>query len=146
MAGRQEDQQHAVYAVGECGSARRHNSRTRQPADGIQNSDRDDVGSACPRSGREDDAAGPIQYQDVGTNIDCAANTYEGGRYGIELTIDDTSVYDDQGKQSDKPSFRSFRASDSMILKDGQSAQFTAATDKVSGEVTEVDVTLTVVK
>jgi hypothetical protein len=33
-----------------------------------------------------------------------------------------------------------------MILKDGQSAQFTSATDKVSGEVTRVDVTLFVVK
>jgi hypothetical protein len=33
-----------------------------------------------------------------------------------------------------------------MVLKDGQSAQFTAATDKVSGEVTRVEVTLNVVK
>jgi hypothetical protein len=33
-----------------------------------------------------------------------------------------------------------------MILKDGQSAQFTAATDKINGEVTRVDVTLNVVK
>ena len=32
------------------------------------------------------------------------------------------------------PSFRSFRASDAMVLKDGATAQFTTATDKVSGE------------
>ena len=34
----------------------------------------------------------------------------------------------------------------SMILKDGETAQFTAAVDKVSGEVTKLDITLTVVK
>jgi hypothetical protein len=44
------------------------------------------------------------------------------------------------------PSFRSFRASDSLVLKDGQTAQFTTAVDKVSGEIVKVDVTLTVVK
>jgi hypothetical protein len=32
------------------------------------------------------------------------------------------------------------------MLKDGQTAQFTTATDKVSGDVIKVDVTLTVVK
>jgi len=31
-------------------------------------------------------------------------------------------------------------------LKDGQTAQFTTATDKVTGESVRVDVTLTVVK
>ena len=89
--------------------------------------------------------AGPVQYQDVGTNIDCFTTLYDGGRFGVDLIIDDTSVYEDQAKR-EQPTFRSFRASDSMMLKDGQSAQFTAATDKVSGEVTRVDVTLTVVK
>ena len=34
----------------------------------------------------------------------------------------------------------------SAMLKDGQSTQFSAATDKVSGEVVTIDVTLTVVK
>jgi hypothetical protein len=90
--------------------------------------------------------AGPIQYQDVGTNIDCTARVLDVGRYAIDVTIDDTSVYEESGKRGDRPSFRSFRASDQMILKDGQTAQFTAATDKVNGEVTRVDVTLRVAK
>ena len=33
-----------------------------------------------------------------------------------------------------------------MVLKDGETGQFTTATDKVSGETVKVDVTLTVVK
>lgn len=100
----------------------------------------------APGPDGKDMQVGPIQYQDVGTNIDCTTRAYDGGRYGIDLTIEDSSVYEEQGKRNERPSFRSFRASDSMILKDGQSAQFTAATDKVNGEVTKVDVTLTVVK
>jgi hypothetical protein len=92
-------------------------------------------------------AAGPFQYQDVGTNIDAKVDALDAGRFRIALTIEDTSVLiEEGGKASQQPSFRSFRASNSMILKDGQTGQFTTATDKVSGEVTKVDVTLTVVK
>ncbi len=94
--------------------------------------------------------AGPIQYQDVGTNIDCMIWPLEDGRFRIELTIDDSSVYPDDKEATSatkgSPSFRSFRASDSLILRDGGTAQFTTATDKVSGEIMKVDVTLTVVK
>lgn len=96
---------------------------------------------------------GPINYQDVGTSIDCMVSTVQDdGRYRIEITIDDSSVYGDGPNPADNkpapgnPSFRSFRASDSMVLKDGQTSQFTTATDKVSGEIVKVDVTLTVVK
>ncbi len=44
------------------------------------------------------------------------------------------------------PSFRNFRITEQVLLKDGQSREFVAATDKVNGEVTKVEVTLTVVK
>ena len=96
---------------------------------------------------------GPIQYQDVGTSIDCSVSTpQDDGRFKLEITIDDSSVYGDTPTTTDNkpaagnPSFRSFRASDSMVLRDGQTAQFTTATDKVSGEIVKVDVTLNVVK
>jgi len=98
-------------------------------------------------------AGGPVQYQDVGTSIDCTVmQPTEDGRFRVEITIDDNSVYGDESKPGTNapppgnPTFRSFRASDSMSLKDGQTAQFTAATDKVSGEIVRVEVTLTVVK
>ena len=93
---------------------------------------------------------GPIQYQDVGTNIDCDVRTLDDGRFMLNLTVDDSSVYADEaalpGGTKGNPSFRSFRASNSMILKDGQTGQFTSATDKLTGETVKVDVTLTVVK
>jgi len=90
------------------------------------------------------------QYQDVGTNIDCQVWSVDDGRFRVEITIEDSSVYPDDkeipGTVKGNPSFRSFRGSDSMLLRDGATAQFTTATDKVSGETVRVDVTLTVVK
>jgi hypothetical protein len=44
------------------------------------------------------------------------------------------------------PTLRSFSTSNEVVLKDGQTAQFTAAADKTTGEVMKVDVTLTVEK
>lgn len=94
---------------------------------------------------------GSFNYQDVGTNIDCDVAGVDDGRFRVQITLDDSSVYpNDQAKpgaaSTGNPSFRSFKASDSMVLKDGQTAQFTTATDKVTGETVKVDVTLTVVK
>ena len=70
--------------------------------------------------------------------------------FSANLTVDDSSVYPDEqatpGSVKGNASFRSFRAVNSMILKDGQTGQFTSATDKVTGETVKVDVTLTVVK
>jgi type II secretory pathway component GspD/PulD (secretin) len=92
---------------------------------------------------------GPIQYQDVGTNIDCFSTPLDGGRFLLSITVDDSSVYPDEqlpGGSKGNPSFRSFRASNTMVLKNGETGQFTTATDKVTGETVKVDVTLTVVK
>jgi len=87
-------------------------------------------------------------YQDIGTNIDTSAAEVEGGRYSLVITIDDSSVYPDDpaGATKGSPSFRQFRASNTMVLKNGETGQFTSATDKVTGETVRVDVTLTVIK
>jgi type II secretory pathway component GspD/PulD (secretin) len=92
-----------------------------------------------------------VQYKDVGTSIDVFASVVDETRYRLDLTIEDSSVYTESTQANtlragDHPAFRSFRSSDTLILKDGQSAQYTTATDKISGEVVKVDVTLTVVK
>jgi hypothetical protein len=92
---------------------------------------------------------GPIQYKDVGTNIDCSSNELDNGRYLLNLTVDDSSVYPDDAPSvgpKGSPSFRSFRATNALVLRNGETGQFTAATDKVTGETVRVDVTLTVLK
>jgi hypothetical protein len=94
-------------------------------------------------------AGGPVQYENVGTNIDCTATEVEGGRYSLVISLDDSSVYpDDQqtGAAKGNPSFRSFRAMNTLVLKSGETGQFTAATDKITGETVRVDVTLTAMK
>ncbi len=94
--------------------------------------------------------AGPIQYKDVGTNLDCSSIALDDGRILLSFTIDDSSVYPDErttsGGQKGNPSFRSFRASNAIMLRNGETGQLTTATDKVTGETVKVDVTLTVVK
>lgn len=89
-----------------------------------------------------------VQYRDVGTSIDCIATTLDDGRFKLNLTVEDSSVDAGPGGAStpSHPAFRSFRTSDTVLLRDGQSAQYSTATDKVSGDVWKVDVTLNVLK
>jgi len=110
-----------------------------------------------------------FQYKNVGTSIDCKAGQPEDGRYRLELNVEQGSIYSPAeekvtpaGKDRDKdgkvswgvtdtplgaaPLFRSFRASFIPLLRDGQTVQYTAATDPVSGEVVKIDVTVTVLK
>jgi Flp pilus assembly secretin CpaC len=92
-------------------------------------------------------------YRSVGTNIDCWATALDDGRYSVNIGLEDSSVYsaDQEGgglskARSDQPSFNTFKVNETVILRDGESSQFTSATDKISGQVIKVDVTLTVLK
>lgn len=93
-----------------------------------------------------------VSYRTVGTTISCSASSSEEGRYEVMLSVDDTSVLSsDQAAPSDvtvqsMPVFRSFKSRNTLLLTDGQTRQYTAAADRVSGEVVRVEVTLQVVK
>jgi hypothetical protein len=98
---------------------------------------------------------GPFSYREVGTNIDCLARELDSGRFGVTVTIEDSSLYEDsqrtgEGAKVQKvegvSSLRTFRTTNQLVLRDGQSSEFTAATDKVTGEVIKAAVTLTVVR
>lgn len=96
-------------------------------------------------------AAATVNYDQIGTSIDCFVKPTDDGRYQLELTVSDKSVYaDGEGPAVNKPrgnpTFRSFRSTNAVVLRDGQTAQFTAATDRVTGEVVRVEVTLHLVK
>jgi hypothetical protein len=88
---------------------------------------------------------GAFEYKNVGTNIDCSANTTDDGRYEVFVSIEDTSVMERRPSDS-APTLRTFLTRNTVVLKDGQSSQFTAASDKTTGEVVRVDVTLNVEK
>lgn len=92
-----------------------------------------------------------VNYENVGTNIDCFAHTTEDGRFQVNLTIEDSSVYQNvEGAvaptAAGRPVMRSFRSANTLVLRDGQARQFSAATDRVNGEVVRIEVTLRVVK
>jgi len=93
---------------------------------------------------------GPVNYQDIGTNIDCRAKVVDEG-FQLQISVSDTSVYTNIQDSStptvgNMPVFRSFQSTNTLVLRDGQSREFTAATDRVSGEVVRVAVTLKVAK
>jgi hypothetical protein len=93
-------------------------------------------------------------YRGVGTNIDCGATFDEAipGIFQLALTVSDSSLGLDAPKSGgggvarDVPSFRNFNSSFTALLRDGQTMQYTSATDPVSGEVMKIDVTAAVMK
>jgi Bacterial type II and III secretion system protein len=102
------------------------------------------------RSGSDSNAplVPSVQYRDVGTSIDCIATSLDDGRFKLQLIVEDSSVETGPGSGSNTthPAFRSFRTSDTVLLRDGQSAEYSTATDRVSGDVWKVNVALNVVK
>ncbi len=93
-----------------------------------------------------------VVYKEVGTNIDCGAQILDDGRFRLDLSIEDSSLEGNaQGVEAVAkgvpPQIRSFRlTNETVVLKDGQTALLTTATEKLSGEIAKVDVTLNVVK
>jgi hypothetical protein len=96
-----------------------------------------------------------IQYQDVGSNIDCEARATRDDRYLLDLRLERSSIYAtkeehsaDQrsDEQPHQPLLRTFRASLAVMLRDGQTTQSTVATDPLNGHIVKVDVTLNVLK
>jgi hypothetical protein len=91
-------------------------------------------------------------FQQVGTQIDGNAAPQPDGRYKLRLTVTERSALPaaqatEQGARvANVPSFRNVVFGSTIYLGDGQSTQFSSATDKVSGEVFKVDVSLAVEK
>jgi len=94
-------------------------------------------------------------YQDVGTNIDCSASTASDGMFRLNLTVTDSSVYYPDRSETavaaasaatGAPAFRNFSSKFNILLRDGQTAQYIAASDPVSGQTVKIDATVNVQK
>jgi len=107
------------------------------------------------------DSPNSIQYMDVGTDIDCRAETAEDGRFRLDGTVRRSSIYSSGPDRksvdwtpgesatptlNSQPIVRTFTASLSQLLRDGQTVLSTMATDPVSGRVLKVEITLNAVK
>lgn len=101
-----------------------------------------------------------IQYEDIGSNIDCTTQLVEDGKYVLDLIVERTSIYaspplkeehaadakiEDQLHGS-QPLLRTFRAAYALMLRDGQTTQSVVGTDPLNGHVVKVDVTVNVLK
>jgi hypothetical protein len=97
----------------------------------------------------------PLTYIDVGTNLDIRVKHSEDGRFMVDLTVDRSSLYANTGTKDGNtewipgeppPTIRQFRGVVSILVRDGQAGEQTAATDPLTGQVLKVDVLLTVSK
>ncbi|HET9315473.1 MAG TPA: hypothetical protein VFQ51_07765 [Vicinamibacteria bacterium] len=103
-----------------------------------------------------------VQYRNVGTNIDCSCEPIDDQRYRLKIAVEQSSISDlgrssprsqpasgaaaDEAGEGGNPMFRTFMSSFSAILRDGQSAVSTSATDPVTADDVTIDVTLKVLK
>jgi hypothetical protein len=100
---------------------------------------------------------GPVTYQNVGTVITFRAAPREGDRFHLDLTVSESSVLPDRTAgaegapsgvptQAGVPIFPTFTLTGALVLASGETAELGTATNPVTGQVTKVDVTLTVLK
>jgi len=96
-----------------------------------------------------------VQYQDIGSNLDCSAQTAGDGKYLLDLSLERSSIYPNSteypaaSKPDDQPHtplVRAFRANLALLLRDGQTTQNVIATDPLNGHTVKVEITLNVVK
>jgi len=84
-----------------------------------------------------------VNYKAIGTNIDCFARTMEDGRFQVNITVEDAWVYENAATTvaptlAGQPVMRSFKSTNTLVMRDGQTRQFTTATDRVNGEVVRI--------
>ena len=89
-----------------------------------------------------------VAFKDVGARIGGIVSSLGGGRYRLNLDIEQSFVADGQGRSgiTAGPVLRTFRDNVDVVLRDGQTTQSSSTTDPVTGEVLKVDLTLVVVK
>jgi hypothetical protein len=110
------------------------------------------IGLRVPLMTRMNDAA-QVVLKNVGTSIDCSAESLEGGLFRLSLALDQSSVNTLDGNVrwsetdlSKLPLMPFLELSTTAYLRPGQTAQYTVAADPFTGETAKVEVTLNLVK
>jgi hypothetical protein len=87
-----------------------------------------------------------ITYKTLGTNISSTAKPAEDGKYVVYISVSDSQVAKSSATNQVLPSFQTFRTENKLAMRDGQTTQYTVATDAITGQVIKLDVTLNVIK
>src|SRR5439155_3920934 len=93
-------------------------------------------------------------YLDIGSNIDCGIETENDSRFHVYLTFERSALYPNKSGEGEKlvtnpggnPLVRTFRGSENLILKDGQTSENLVSTDPLNGHTVHVSVTINVQK
>jgi hypothetical protein len=91
-------------------------------------------------------------YRSIGTNISASGRMLDDNRFNVSIGVQDSQVMSETvssgsaSRGESLPKLQNFRSNNRLILRDGQTVQYTAAADKMSGEIVKVDVTLNVIK
>ena len=104
------------------------------------------------------------QYEDIGTQIDCRLfPTDQDGLFVLAIRLSDSSIYDPNAAREaalvarglapakasplpETPVFRNFTFDNSVQMRDGQTAEYVNAADKITGEIVKATVTLNIQK
>jgi hypothetical protein len=113
------------------------------------------MGLMVPLRYEAENMHGNVVFKDVVTRVRCRAQALSGERFALTCEFDQDSVYSpDRQEEIDDPKaaaatappvVRRFGSETTLVLRDGQTLQHSAS-DPLSGEVLEVDVTLSVMK
>lgn len=92
-----------------------------------------------------------VVFRNVGTDIDTQLTRTDETTFSVYLNIRDSSIFSSDASKpltavADPTAFRTFNASNSLPMKDGQTRLFGLGTDKITGETMRVEVKLTVLK
>src|SRR6266566_2228307 len=93
-------------------------------------------------------------YMDIGSNIDCGIKTEDDGRFHVYLTFERSALYPNKSIEGEKlvsnpggnPLVRTFRGSENLILKDGQTSENLLSTDPLNGHTLRFSVTVNMQK
>jgi hypothetical protein len=116
------------------------------------------MGIQIPLKYEGKDTPGNVVYKNAGNDIECSVEALDDARFKVRCNFRQSSVYSVDGDPRTvgegplprapllPPILKNFETDATLILRDGQTAQHTAAADPVSGELVRIDVTLSVVK
>lgn len=104
-----------------------------------------------PEGGNKPAPVTTFNYRGIGTGVTVEARALADGRFSLSVSINDSQIvpapeFADPSVGGPRTANQTLRNQATPILRDGQTVQHSLSSDRVTGDITKVDVTLNVVK